>query len=186
MGQIILVIGGARSGKSDFAERFVLHQGKRCAYIATAEILDEEMAARVKAHRERRQHGWLNFEAPYKAEQVLAEAGSAADSILFDCVTMYVCNLLYGEGAPDTVLQRADRVKQAIDELLLAAKDTGKTVVFVANEVGTGIVPDNAMAREYRDVAGSVNQQIGQAAERVFYVVAGQAVDMKALAYKFE
>ena len=84
---MILVTGGARSGKSEFAERFVLHYGYKCAYIATAEIFDDEMAERVRLHQERRSlQRWNNYEAPYAAEQVIAEAGKEADAILFDCL----------------------------------------------------------------------------------------------------
>lgn len=186
-GKLVLVIGGARSGKSSFAEKYVLNYGSKCAYIATAEILDEEMAARVKQHRLRREgKRWVNFEAPYNADNTLAQAGEAADCILFDCLTLYLSNLMYGKNAPDTFEGKCLYVKGEVDKLLLAAKKTNKTVVFVSNDVGCGIVPDNQMAREYRDVAGWVNQQVGCEADFVFYVMAGQAVDIKKLAFKFE
>ena len=98
--EMILVTGGARSGKSEFAERFVLHYGSKCAYIATAEIFDDEMAERVRLHQERRSpQRWNNYEAPYAAEQVMVEAGKEADAILFDCLTLYMSNLMYGKVA---------------------------------------------------------------------------------------
>ena len=186
-GKLVLVIGGARSGKSSFAEKYVLNYGSKCAYIATAEILDEEMAERVKQHRLRREgKRWVTFEAPYNADNTVAQAGEAADCILFDCLTLYLSNLMYGKNAPDTFEEKCLYVKNEVDKLLLAAKKTEKTVVFVSNDVGCGIVPDNQMAREYRDVAGWVNQQVGFEADFVFYVMAGQAVDIKKLAFKFE
>ncbi len=186
-GNIILVLGGARSGKSEFAEKYVLHAGAVCGYIATAEILDDEMAERVRLHRERRRKRWITFEAPYRAEDVLSEAGERTDAILFDDITIYLCNILYGKDAPEgSTVEKASFVKERIGALLDAAAKCGKTVVFVSNEVGSGIVPDNAMAREYRDISGWVNQQVGEAAAQVFYVVAGQAVDIKRLAFKFE
>ena len=102
-GKLVLVIGGARSGKSSFAEKYVLNYGSKCAYIATAEILDEEMAERVKQHQLRRNgKRWVNFEAPYNADNTVAQAGEAADCILFDCLTLYLSNLMYGKNAPDT------------------------------------------------------------------------------------
>lgn len=187
-GKLVLVTGGARSGKSEFAEKYVLHYGAMCAYIATAEILDDEMAERVRLHKVRRpQTRWINFEAPYNAHEVMKEAAQQADTVLFDCLTLYMSNLLYGKNAPEgTTEQKAQAVKAEIGKLLAAARQSGKTVVFVTNEVGAGIVPENAMAREYRDIAGWVNQQVAEAADSVFYCVAGQAVDMKKLAFKFE
>ena len=186
-GKLVLVIGGARSGKSSFAEKYVLNYGSKCAYIATAEILDEEMAERVKQHQLRRNgKRWVNFEAPYNADNTVAQAGEAADCILFDCLTLYLSNLMYGKNAPDTFEEKCLYVRNEVDKLLQAAKKTNKTVVFVSNDVGCGIVPDNQMAREYRDVAGWLNQQVGYEADSVFYVIAGQAVDIKKLAFKFE
>ena len=178
--KIVLVTGGARSGKSEFAEKYVLHYGAKCAYIATAEILDEEMAERVRLHKARRPRTrWINFEAPSNAHE--------ADGVLFDCLTLYMSNLLYGKNAPQgTTEEKAQVVKAEIAKLIEAAEAGGKITVFVTNEVGAGIVPENAMAREYRDIAGWVNQQVADAADSVFYCVAGQAVDMKKLAFKFE
>ena len=173
--KIVLVTGGARSGKSEFAEKYVLHYGAKCAYIATAEILDRPRTR------------WINFEAPYNAHEVLCEAAQEADAVLFDCLTLYMSNLLYGKNAPQgTTEEKAQVVKAEIAKLIEAAEAGGKITVFVTNEVGAGIVPENAMAREYRDIAGWVNQQVADAADSVFYCVAGQAVDMKKLAFKFE
>ena len=185
--KLVLVLGGARSGKSEFAEKYVLHAGNLCGYIATAEVLDEEMAERVKLHQARREKRWITFEAPYEAEKTFPEAGERTDAILFDDITIYLSNMLYGKNAPQgTTAEKAAVVRERMKVLLDAAKACGRTVVFVSNEVGSGIVPDNAMAREYRDISGWVNQQIGEAADQVFYVVAGQAVDIKRLAFKFE
>ncbi len=186
-GKIVMVTGGARSGKSEFAESYVMHYSPKCDYIATAEILDEEMAERVRLHRERRDARWINHEAPYHADKVFAALGAETQAVLFDCLTIYMSNLFYGKEAPQgEFLQRCDVVLAEIDKLLAAAQACGKRVVFVTNEVGSGIVPDNQMAREYRDLAGWVNQRVAQAADHVYYCVAGQAVDVKKLAFKFE
>lgn len=187
MSEIVMVTGGARSGKSEFAEKYVLHYSQKCDYIATAEILDEEMAERVRLHRERRDARWNNYEAPYHAEETFAALGGESKAVLFDCLTIYMCNLFYGKEAPKgSFLERCEFVFGEIDKLLAAAKACGKRVVFVTNEVGSGIVPENQMAREYRDLAGWVNQRVAAAADRVFYCVSGQAVDVKKLAFKFE
>lgn len=184
--KLTLVLGGARSGKSKFAEKFALHIGAKAAYIATAEILDEEMANRVEYHKKRRKNGrWISFEAPYEAEKVMLEAGKVADVVLFDCLTIYISNLMYGKGAPEDFNAKYDYVYKGIDKLLKAARAINKPVVFVANDVGAGIVPDSVMGREYRDIAGWVNQQVGMEADEVYYVIAGNAVDIKKLAFKF-
>ena len=147
----------------------------KCDYVATAEILDEEMAERVRLHRERRDARWINHEAPYHAERTLEALSAETGAVLFDCLTVYMCNLLYGKDAPEGEFLE-----------LAAARNCGKIVVFVTNEVGSGIVPDNQMAREYRDLAGWVNQRVADEADHVYYCVAGQAVDVKKLAFKFE
>ena len=112
---------------------------------------------------------------------------SAQDNLSLEQRNSYLSNILYGKDAPQgTTAEKAAVVRERMQALLDAAKACGRTVVFVSNEVGSGIVPDNAMAREYRDISGWVNQQIGEAADHVFYVVAGQAVDIKRLAFRFE
>ena len=190
-GKLIMVTGGARSGKSEFAEQYVLHYAPKCDYIATAEVLDQEMAERVRLHRQRRNDGrWVNHEAPYEAYKTFASLGEETGAVLFDCLTIYMANLLYGKNAPNPdkvdFLHRCEYVYGEIDKLLAAARDCGKIVVFVTNAVGSGIVPDNPMAREYRDLAGWVNQRVAGACDKVYLCVAGQAVDMKKLAFKFE
>ena len=165
-----------------------MHYSPKCDYIATAEILDEEMAERVRLHRERRNDGrWVNHEAPYHAEEVFVKLGEDTGAVLFDCLTLYMSNQMFGKVAIEGSFQeRCDFVFAEIDKVLEAARKCGKLVVFVSNEVGGGIVPDNVMAREYRDLAGWVNQKVADACDKVFYCVAGQAVDMKKLAFKFE
>ena len=122
-GKIVLVLGGARSGKSEFAEKYVLHAGAVCGYIATAEILDAEMAERVRLHRERRKKRWITFEAPYHAEDVFPEAGARTDAILFDDITLYLSNMLYGNNAPEgSTAEKGGYVKKQIALLLDAAK----------------------------------------------------------------
>ena len=101
-GKLIMVTGGARSGKSEFAEQYVLHYAPKCDYIATAEVLDQEMAERVRLHRQRRNDGrWVNHEAPYEAYKTFASLGEETGAVLFDCLTIYMANLFYGKNAPD-------------------------------------------------------------------------------------
>lgn len=185
-GKIILVTGGARSGKSTFAERYAALGGQRIAYIATAQIFDDEMKERVSIHQSRRPANWLTFEAPYKAEEAMAQAVRRADYVLFDCLTLYTSNLLLAPDAPATREERCQAVLAAIEKLLVSAKQGNCDVIFVTNEVGLGIVPDNALAREYRDVAGLVNQKVAATADEVYLVVSGLAVELKKIAVSLE
>ncbi|HWR08936.1 bifunctional adenosylcobinamide kinase/adenosylcobinamide-phosphate guanylyltransferase [Sporomusa sp.] len=181
-GKIVLVTGGARSGKSTFAERYAAHGSRAVAYIATAQIYDDEMKERVTLHRNRRPASWSTFEAPYKAELAMAEAVQSADVVLFDCLTLYTSNLLLAPDAPTDREERCQAVLGAIDKLLTSAKQGHSDVIFVTNEVGYGIVPENALAREYRDVAGLVNQKVARYADEVYLVVCGLAAELKKIA----
>lgn len=184
MGKIILVTGGARSGKSQFAEKLALKLGKnRAAYIATAQIFDEEMAHRIKIHKERRGKNWLTFESPFDADKSILLASKNFDVILFDCVTIYLSNFLCNANLDDEEKIFAD-FKILIENLISAAKNSDSTVIFVSNEVGAGIVPENKLARKFRDLAGLANQMLANEAEKVFLTVAGLAVDVKKIAEK--
>jgi adenosylcobinamide kinase/adenosylcobinamide-phosphate guanylyltransferase len=181
-GKIILVTGGARSGKSEFAEQYALMSGKPVAYIATAQIYDEEMRLRVALHRQRRPNNWRTYEAPYFAEKAIDQAVTHADIILFDCLTLYTSNLLLAPNVSDNQKERGRYIAAQIELLLESARSSQATVIFVTNEVGMGVVPENALAREYRDVAGLANQQVAACADEVYLVVSGLAVDIKKLA----
>lgn len=181
-GKIVLVTGGARSGKSNFAEKYVTALGTKVAYIATAQVYDQEMADRVSLHRQRRSETWTTYEEPYAAEVAVRNALASVDVVLFDCLTLYTSNLMLAPDAPTTPSERYLFIKQKIDQLLQAATSQSATVVFVTNEVGTGIVPDNALAREYRDLSGLVNQQVAAVADEVYLVICGIAVEIKKIA----
>ena len=178
MGRIILVTGGARSGKSSFAEKLALKLGGgRAAYIATAQIFDDEMNFRVKLHRERRGDNWTTFEAPFAAEEKISAAKNFR-AILFDCVTLYVSNFICAAKLDDEKFLY-DELRGRIQKLIDAAKNSDAVIIFVSNEVGAGIVPENKLARIFRDLAGLANQMIAAQAEKVFLTVAGLAVDVK-------
>ena len=182
MGKIILVTGGARSGKSSFAERYVAKYGKKVGYIATSKICDEEMEYRVKLHRERRPAEWETFESPYSAHEVIRERGKSYDMILFDCMTIYVSNILSTVEDIDDFDGNYKIVTERLKKLITAISESDATVVIVTNEVGSGIVPNNRLAREYRDLAGLANQMLAEVAEKVFLVVSGIPVDIKKIA----
>jgi adenosylcobinamide kinase/adenosylcobinamide-phosphate guanylyltransferase len=166
---ILLVLGGARSGKSAFAEaRATAHAGDKF-YIATAEVTDGEMAERIRHHQDRRGAGWRTIEAPIKLADALREHDASGRIILIDCVTVWINNLMFHDCA----------VEPAVMELCAALADAKGRVVVVSNEVGSGIVPENALARRFRDAAGRANQAIATAADEVVLVVAGLPLTVK-------
>ncbi|BEU88022.1 bifunctional adenosylcobinamide kinase/adenosylcobinamide-phosphate guanylyltransferase [Selenomonas sp. TAMA-11512] len=196
MGRIILITGGARSGKSSYAERYAARANCPVAYIATAEVLDDEMAYRIRLHRERRPSDWGLWEAPKNAEHAILEAGQKYEMILFDCLTMYLSNFILSEENVPLINAKTDRyaAEETLYErtiayaarLLRAAKETPADVVFVTNEVGTGIVPDNHLSRLYRDMVGIVNQKAAALADEVYLVTCGLAIDLKKWAERVE
>lgn len=184
--KIILITGGSRSGKSEFAERIVRSMPGKCAYIATAEILDDEMRYRVEKHRARREGDfWLNYEAPFAAHEVINELPEEVNTILFDCLTIYITNLVFGEDyESSTEEERYQKMLSCMKNLLDSFYASGKNVVIVTNEVGSGIVPLGSMSRDFRDMAGYANQMTADASDDVYIVVCGIAVEIKKLAAK--
>ena len=168
MGKSILITGGARSGKSRFAEALVAGQGAPLVYIATAEAFDAEMEARIAAHRLRRGSEWTTINAPLDLVGAL-ESSDATGPRLVDCLTLWLSNLMH-----------ADRdVEAEVDALAHACTAQKGPVTFVTNEVGAGIVPENALARAFRDAAGELNQTIAAAVDEVYLAVAGYPLKVK-------
>jgi adenosylcobinamide kinase / adenosylcobinamide-phosphate guanylyltransferase len=170
-GRIILITGGARSGKSRYAEERARAAGALLLYIATAEARDEEMARRIAAHRARRGAEWTTVEAPLEIARALAENRGRCDTALVDCVTLWLSNLLERPGE--------NAIERAVEEFVAGALDFNAPVFVVANEVGSGIVPESALARKFRDVAGWTNQRLAAAADEVVLMVAGLPVFVK-------
>ncbi len=167
MGKSILITGGARSGKSALAERLALGLGPAPVYVATAEAGDGEMADRIAAHQARRGPHWSLIEAPRDLSAALEHSDRAPR--LVDCLTLWVSNLMLAD---------AD-CEAAAHGLAAALARQRHPVVLVTNEVGSGIVPDNALARRFRDAAGRVNQIVAEAADEVYLCVAGQPLKVK-------
>ena len=166
---VCLVLGGARSGKSLFAERQIEATGLSACYVATAEARDAEMAERIHRHRQRRGNVWKTVEEPLHLAEALDNAISPGSAVLVDCLTIWLANVMASGQSPE----------RDIDGLLhVLGKATGP-VVLVSNEVGMGIVPENALAREFRDEAGVMHQRIGAIAGRVILVAAGLPLVLK-------
>jgi adenosylcobinamide kinase/adenosylcobinamide-phosphate guanylyltransferase len=170
--QTFLVTGGCRSGKSRFALGFADHRFSRKIFVATCEAQDQEMRQRIKAHQEARGPDWKTIEAPTALPEAVASHGSDADVILVDCLTLWVSNLLAEDRSQRQILARADSLVQGINEVPCS-------VILVSNEVGTGIVPENELARRFRDVAGLVNQNVAACVDSVVWMVAGIPVRIK-------
>jgi adenosylcobinamide kinase/adenosylcobinamide-phosphate guanylyltransferase len=163
--EIILITGGARSGKSRYAEQRVGEMGGRRLYVATAEARDEEMAQRIAEHRQRRGNQWRTIEEPLELTQALLAEHGKTDCALVDCLTLWTSNLL---------IRRDDKyASEKVEELIEKLPQLNFHLVFVTNEVGWGIVPDNPLARKFRDLAGWTNQCVAQAANEVILMVAG-------------
>lgn len=165
----ILVLGGARSGKSSYAETLAGGDAGDLVYLATGEALDDEMRARIARHRADRDPRWRTVEAPRALAETIAAEDGPGRTILVDCLTLWVSNLLLAE---------AD-LEAAGEELARAVAGAEARVILVANEVGYGIVPDNALARAFRDAAGRLNQRMAALCDRVELVVAGIALRVK-------
>lgn len=166
---IHFVLGGARSGKSRHAQRLAEKGGGALIFVATAQAFDAEMTARIARHRADRDARWRTVEAPVDLAAAIRTADAPGATILVDCLTLWTSNLL---------LANAD-IPAATDALLGALAAAAARVVLVANEVGWGIVPDNALARAFRDAAGIVNQRVAAAADQVDLIVAGLPLALK-------
>lgn len=163
---VILIGGGARSGKSRYAlEKARAIPGTR-AFVATAEASDEEMTLRIHHHKEERGADFTTIEEPIELARVIAE--SNFDVLLIDCLTLWLSNLMFANKTTE------------IDKLIQAAQSSSKTILFVTNEVGSGIVPtDNALSRDFRDRAGILNQRIAAIASEVHFMIFGQPLRIK-------
>lgn len=167
---IVFVTGGARSGKSGYAEGLAAQTGQPVTYLATAQAFDDEMRDRITRHRAERPAAWQTVEEPVNVAQALAQARTP--TLLLDCLSVWVNNLMFHDWTDAQILAAAD-------ELLAAAQAHAGTVIFVTNEVGFGIVPDNALARRYRDVLGWVNQRAAAASGEAYLLVSGLALRVK-------
>jgi adenosyl cobinamide kinase/adenosyl cobinamide phosphate guanylyltransferase len=165
--RLALVLGGARSGKSRAAETLLMQHAPPWVYIATAEAKDADMRARIRLHQARRGKDWRTIEAPLALAQALAEAKAAP--VLVECLTLWLSNLILAGEDPEAA---AAALESALEQRAAPS-------VLVANEVGLGIVPENALARRFRDAAGLLHQRLAARADYVLFMVAGLALEVK-------
>ncbi len=185
MGRLILVLGGARSGKSTFAQRRAGELGgEQVLFVATAGAGDEEMRQRIEKHRRERPAGWQTLEAPQDVGRAIAAHGGMAKVVLVDCLTLLVANrLVSAEDREDREDPFAPEVEAAVtaevQELAACASRMSSDLIVVSNEVGMGLVPPYPMGRAYRDLLGQANQALAQKADEVYLLVAGIPLAIK-------
>jgi adenosylcobinamide kinase/adenosylcobinamide-phosphate guanylyltransferase len=184
---LILITGGARAGKSTFAEALAAdragHDG--VCYVATAEARDDDMAARIAAHRAIRPAEWVTIEVPRGVADRLSEHGGPAipvGAVLIDCLTMLVSNVLLAHPESAGVADVWPALEVEVDGIIRFARAAATTTIVVTNEVGLGVVPPTPLGRVYRDLLGKANQRLAAAADEVFLVVAGIPLEIKSLA----
>jgi adenosylcobinamide kinase / adenosylcobinamide-phosphate guanylyltransferase len=181
MGKLILITGGARSGKSRFAQEAALKAGGEVLFVATAEALDDEMKERIAAHRRSRPAGWRTLEAPINTGSRIRLHAGKAGTIIIDCVTLLVNNIFTQAGSdePVDVVKVNSLLEKELESILTCVEQLDTVFYVVTNEVGLGVVPDNALARIYRDMLGKANQRLAAAANEVYLLVSGIAVKIK-------
>lgn len=166
MGKIIFILGGARSGKSTHAIELAKKDKVRVAFIATCQVLDKEMALRIKFHKKTRPGNWQTFEEPYNVSGLLNKITTKFEVILLDCLTLFVSNLLLKGLKEDAITKEVNNI------LFFLNKSKAKTII-VSNEVGLGIVPNTKLGRGFRDIAGRINQAIARKSNEVFFMISG-------------
>lgn len=187
MARILLILGGARSGKSRFAEQLAQRiGGAEVLFVATAEAKDLEMASRIEAHRNSRPRTWDTLEQPLEVASALAGAPDRYQAVLIECLTLLASNVVLSCGNPVDIPMAEKRMRDESDALITACRQRQGAVIIVSNEVGEGLVPDNRLGRVFRDVLGSANQAVAAEAHAVYLMVAGLPVEVKSLARSSE
>ncbi len=177
--RVTLILGGARSGKSAYAQRLAVESGRPVLYVATATTGDAEMAERITRHRAARPSHWRTLEAPMHIGQALEAAVAGGEVVLMDCLTLLVSNLLMDEGDGVTEDRLEARVVDELEAVLEVCAARGVSLIVVSNEVGMGLVPPYPMGRVYRDALGRVHQWLAARADQVILMVAGIPLNLK-------
>ena len=185
MSKLILVTGGARSGKSNFAEGLCRDRKNATAYIATSTPFDEEMKDRVRKHKESRPTNWKTYEIFKDIYSIISDLGENHQTVILDCVTLLVNNLMFEHEidfdncTPEETNEIEKYIKQQVEKLIEEIKKTDLYFVIVTNELGMSLVPDNKLCRVYSDIVGRINQYIAKCADEVYFVVSGIPMKIK-------
>ncbi|NCO24502.1 MAG: bifunctional adenosylcobinamide kinase/adenosylcobinamide-phosphate guanylyltransferase [Candidatus Infernicultor aquiphilus] len=178
-GKLIFITGGARSGKSNFAEKMALSLGKTVVYLATGQPLDKEMAYRIKKHKTKRPAEWETYEEPIEVSELVSSLGREKEVILIDCLTLLVSNLLLREKNKVGNPPWEEKILLEIEKLTEISYQVPAQIIIVSNEVGMGLVPDNPLGRVYRDILGRANSIIAHKADEVFMMISGIPLKIK-------
>ncbi len=176
--RVVLLLGGARAGKSQLAEKLARQWGRRVLYVATAQPGDEEMRQRVEMHRARRPAHWRTLEEPLNVADAVAPHLSSVDTVLLDCMTLWASNILLAE---ENAARAEKRLMGEIERLVERCRQGNVTLLVVSNEVGQGVVPAYPLGRQFRDVLGRANQLLARNADAVLYCIAGIPIELKML-----
>ena len=176
--ELIFILGGARSGKSAFAETIAKHRGGRVLYVATAEALDADMERRITNHKLQRPPEWGTLEEPTNLSSAIPPALEGYDTCLLDCLTLWVSNLLLANEGDPAVERKILSLAQGLVDVY---EHSSATWIVVSNEVGLSVVPSTRLGAVYRDALGRVNQAVAARADKVYFMVAGLALDIKSL-----
>ena len=171
------ILGGARAGKSRFAQELAAKQKKRVLFVATCEPRDEEMDARIKAHQRSRPRNWKTLEVPTDIAKAMRGKTGDAEVVIIDCMTLLVSNLMGTEGMDEGTLEK--KITAELEELVTFIRETNAHFIIVSNEVGLGVVPAYAAGRVYRDALGMANQTLARNADEVYFMVAGIPISLK-------
>jgi len=180
--QCILILGGARSGKSRLAKEMALRPGGKVLFVATGEARDEEMEQRIEKHKQERPPGWRSIEVPTGVGKRIRKEVGNAQVVIVDCLTLLVSNVIgqCGDDPEQVSVELVEaRLTAEIDELTSCIDDSPATFILVSNEVGMGLVPESRVGRLYRDLLGKVNQTIAKRADRVYFMLSGIALNLK-------
>ena len=180
--QCILILGGARSGKSRFAKEMALRLGDKVLFVATGEALDDEMMQRIEEHKRNRPSSWRSVEVPTDVGKRIREEVGDAQVVIVDCLTLLVSNVIGQCGDdPEQISSELiqERLATEIDELIGCINASTATFILVSNEVGLGLVPENRLGRLYRDLLGRINQTLTERADRVYFLLSGLALSLK-------
>ena len=185
MSNIVLVTGGARSGKSNFAELLCREQNNSTAYIATSVAFDDEMKDRIKKHQDSRPKEWKTYEIYKDIYSIVEDLDKNHDTVILDCLTLMINNLMFTYGidvdkaTTEEINEIEEYIKDQVEKLLKAVKNTDLYFLIVTNELGMGIVPENKLSRIYRDFVGRANQLIAKYSDEVYFVVSGIPMKVK-------
>lgn len=186
MSKIVLVTGGARSGKSTYAESYLKKTGNVIGYIATGVAFDIGMEDRIKKHIAARPSEWETFEKPTNVYELIPEVSMKCDTVILDCITVMINNIMFertdinwDKVGYDVIDIIEDNIQNQLSKLVAEIRKTDLNFVMVTNELGMGIVPENRLARIYRDIAGRANQYLGKISDEVYFVVSGIPMKIK-------